>query len=67
MMEAVKSSSLLDGLPKEYFCIVPHASDRSSPVMLRTTIDIELVYDEVDDELEDESYDDDEADNSDDD
>jgi E3 ubiquitin-protein ligase SIAH1 len=63
-LEAVKSSSLLDGLPKEYFCIVPHASDRSSPVMLRT----ELVYDEVDDELEDESYDeDDEVDSFDDD
>ncbi|GJM96021.1 hypothetical protein PR202_ga12823 [Eleusine coracana subsp. coracana] len=70
-LEAVKSSSLLDGLPKEYFCIVPYASDRRSGVMLRTIIDTELVYDEVKDELEDEddedeSYNEDEDDSSDD-
>ncbi|GJN23922.1 hypothetical protein PR202_gb11616 [Eleusine coracana subsp. coracana] len=70
-LEAVKSSSLLDGLRKEYFCIVPCASDRSSGVMLRTIIDTELVYDEVEDELEDEddedeSYNEDEDDSSDD-
>lgn len=71
-LEAVQSSSLLDGLPKDYFCIVPYASDRSSSVMLRTIIDTEFLC-EVDDELEDEdgvddeveSYDEDEDDSSD--
>ncbi|TVU45920.1 hypothetical protein EJB05_05430, partial [Eragrostis curvula] len=63
-LEAVKSSSLLEGPPNDYFCIVPYASDRGSSVMLRIIIDTELVYDEVNDELEDEDEDDDDDDES---
>uniref|UniRef100_A0A0A8Y551 RING-type E3 ubiquitin transferase n=1 Tax=Arundo donax TaxID=35708 RepID=A0A0A8Y551_ARUDO len=70
-LDAVRSSSLSEGLPKDFFCIVPNASGGRDGVVLRTTIDTELVLD-IDDKLEDEedneNYDkdeDDEADDSD--
>ncbi|KAL6894587.1 hypothetical protein ACP4OV_008685 [Aristida adscensionis] len=56
-LSQVRSSSLSDGLPKDYFCIVPHSSDGGSDFMLRTTIDTSLLYN-VDDQLEDEDDDD---------
>ncbi|KAF0918386.1 hypothetical protein E2562_023547 [Oryza meyeriana var. granulata] len=46
-LDSVRCSSLSDGLPKDYFCIVPKAPGGGAAVLLRTTIDTELV-DEVD-------------------
>ncbi|KAG2547183.1 putative E3 ubiquitin-protein ligase SINA-like 6 [Panicum virgatum] len=54
-LDAVRSSSLSDGMPKDFFCIVPKS--RGIDIFLRTTIDNELVY-EDEDELEDEDDDD---------
>lgn len=54
-LDAVRSSSLSDGMPEDFFCIVPKAG--GTEIFLRTTIDNELVYDE-EDELEDEDDDD---------
>ncbi|CAN6304192.1 unnamed protein product [Urochloa humidicola] len=54
-LDSVISSSLSDGMPKDFFCIVPKA--RGTNISLRTTIDNELVYDD-EDVLEDEDDDD---------
>ncbi|KAK8444541.1 hypothetical protein SEVIR_9G154800v4 [Setaria viridis] len=54
-LDAVRSSSLSDGMPEDFFCIVPKAG--GTEIFLRTTIDNELVHDE-EDELEDEDDDD---------
>jgi len=54
-LDAVRSSSLSDGMPKDFFCVVPKS--RGIAIFLRTTIDNELVYDD-EDELEDEDDDD---------
>ncbi|TVU45921.1 hypothetical protein EJB05_05431, partial [Eragrostis curvula] len=59
-LEYVRCSSLSDGLPKDFFCIVPNASGE---VVLRTTIEtLELidVDDEGEEDDEDESYEEDE-------
>ncbi|KAL6894583.1 hypothetical protein ACP4OV_008681 [Aristida adscensionis] len=68
-LDCVRSSSLSDGLPKDYFCIVPKPSGGWDKFVLITTVDNELlVAEESDDEdYDDESYEeDDEVDNSDD-
>ncbi|KAG2539319.1 uncharacterized protein LOC120688158 [Panicum virgatum] len=54
-LDVVRSSSLSDGMPKDFFCVVPKS--RGIAIFLRTTIDNELVYDD-EDELEDEDDDD---------
>ncbi|KAL6637512.1 hypothetical protein ACP70R_025084 [Stipagrostis hirtigluma subsp. patula] len=69
-LDCVRSSSLSDGLPKDYFCVVPIPSVEVKNFVLTTTIDTEMVYN-VDDELEgdhedEESYDEDEDDETDD-
>lgn len=51
-LETIPSSSLSDGLPKDCFCFVPKAS-----VVLRITIDTELMHDD-DGELEENGDDD---------
>ncbi|XP_062209365.1 uncharacterized protein LOC133911176 [Phragmites australis] len=43
MLDAVRSSSLSDGLPKDFFCVVPKAADRGDGVVLTTTIHTESV------------------------
>jgi E3 ubiquitin-protein ligase SIAH1 len=54
-LDSVRSSSLSDGMPQDFFCIVPKAE--GTDIILQTTIDNELVYDE-EDKLEDEDDDD---------
>ncbi|EEC69855.1 hypothetical protein OsI_00205 [Oryza sativa Indica Group] len=57
-LESVRCSSLSDGLPKNYFCIVPKSPGGGAAVLLRITIDTKLVL-EVEDEQEEEEDDDD--------
>ncbi|KAF2948180.1 hypothetical protein DAI22_01g017500 [Oryza sativa Japonica Group] len=62
-LESVRCSSLSDGLPKNYFCIVPKSPGGGAAVLLRITIDTELVLeveDEQDEEEDDDDYDEDE-------
>uniref|UniRef100_A0A0E0FFL4 RING-type E3 ubiquitin transferase n=1 Tax=Oryza nivara TaxID=4536 RepID=A0A0E0FFL4_ORYNI len=56
-LESVRCSSLSDGLPKNYFCIVPKSPGGGAAVLLRITIDTKLVL-EVEDEQEEEDDDD---------
>ncbi|GJM96020.1 hypothetical protein PR202_ga12822 [Eleusine coracana subsp. coracana] len=63
-LDDMKCSSLSDGMPKDFFCIVPNTAGE---VVLRTTIDDSLELVDVEDEREnddeDESYDEDEGNN----
>lgn len=64
-LDAVRSSSLSDGLPKDFFCVVPRVFAGGNAV-LKTTIDTKLMHEDGDkleeDDDEDESYDEDEDD-----
>uniref|UniRef100_A0A0D9UW90 RING-type E3 ubiquitin transferase n=1 Tax=Leersia perrieri TaxID=77586 RepID=A0A0D9UW90_9ORYZ len=42
-LDSVRCSSLSEGLPKDYFCIVPKAPSGGDDVLLRITIDTELL------------------------
>ncbi|KAF8684786.1 hypothetical protein HU200_044209 [Digitaria exilis] len=58
-LDAVRSSMLSDGMPKDFFCIVPKpkALVKGADVVLRITIAPQLVFDEEDKEQEDEGED----------